>query len=54
MKKVLECLINKFAYKHPHLWLQILEDVEMLIDDCKKKKKQKMYKNVQKLIRKIK
>jgi hypothetical protein len=54
MKKLIDNLIVHIAYKHPHLWLEINEMIFDEIEDCKKKQKEKMYKNVQKLIKKLK
>ena len=54
MKKVIDKFIIQFSYKNPKLWLEINEIIFDKIEDCKKKKKEKMYKNVQKLIRKLK
>ena len=53
-KKLIDNLIVHIAYKNPHLWLEINEAIFDEIEDCKKKQKEKMYKNVQKLIRKLK
>jgi len=54
MKKLIDKFIVQFSYKNPHLWLEINEWVFDEIEDCRKKQKEKMYKNVQELIRKIK
>lgn len=54
MKKIIDTFIIQFAYKNPNLWLEINEMIFDEIEDCKKKQKQKMYKNVQELIRKLK
>mgnify|MGYP003435346558 CR=1 FL=1 len=54
MKKLIDNLIVHIAYKNPHLWLEINEAIFDDIEDCKKKQKEEMYKNVQELIRKIK
>lgn len=54
MKKLIDKAIIFFSYKHPHLWLEINEMIFDEIKDCKKKQKERMYKNVQNLIRKIK
>ena len=54
MKKLIDNLIIYFSYKNPHLWLEINEAIFDEIADCKKKQKEKMHKNVQELIRKIK
>jgi len=54
MKKWIDKLIIFFSYKHPYLWLEINEAIFDEIDDCRKKQKEKMYKNVQELIRKLK
>lgn len=54
MKKVLEHLIKTFAYKNPYLWLQILDDIEIMMEECRKKEKERMKRNLQKLSRKIK
>lgn len=54
MKKLIDKAIVFLLYKHPHLWLEINEWIFDEIEDCKKKQKDRMYKNVQKLIRKIK
>lgn len=54
MKKLIDKTIIFLSYKHPHLWLEINEMIFDEIEDCKKKQKDKMYTNVQKLIRKIK
>lgn len=54
MKKLIDKTIIFLSYKHPHLWLEINEMIFDEIEDCKKKQKERMYKNVQNLIRKIK
>ena len=54
MKRLIDKFIIHFSYKNPHLWLEINEAIFDDIEDCKKKQKEKMYKNVQKLIRKLK
>lgn len=54
MKKLIDTFIIQFAHKNPHLWLEINEMIFDEIEDCKKKQKEKMYKNVQELIRKLK
>ena len=54
MKQLIDKAILFFSYKNPHLWLEINEWIFDEIEDCKKKQKDRMYKNVQKLIRKIK
>jgi len=54
MKKLIDKIIVFFSYKHPHLWLEINEMIFDEIGDYKKKQKEKMYKNVQKLIKKLK
>jgi hypothetical protein len=54
MKNLIDKVIIFFSYKHPHLWLEINEAIFDEIEDCKKKQKEKMYKNVQNLIRKFK
>ena len=54
MKKLIDKIIMHIAYKHPRLWLEINEAIFDDIEDCKKRQKEKMYKNVQKLIRKLK
>jgi len=54
MKKVIDKFIIFFSYKNPNLWLEINEMIFDEIEDCKKKQKEKMYKNVQKLIKKLK
>jgi len=54
MKKLIDKAIIFFSYKHPHLWLEINEMIFDEIEDCKKKQKEKMYKNVQNIIRRIK
>lgn len=54
MKKLIDKLIIFFSYKNPQLWLEINEVIFDEIEDCKKKQKEKMYKNVQELIRKLK
>lgn len=54
MKKLIDNAIIFFSYKHPHLWLEINEMIFDEIEDCKKKQKEKIYKNVQNLIKKIK
>ena len=54
MKKLIDKFIIFFSYKNPHLWLEINEWVFDEIEDCKKRQEEKMYKNVQKLIRKLK
>lgn len=54
MKKLIDKFIIFFSYKNPHLWLEINEMIFDEIEDCKKKQKERMYKNVQNLIRKIK
>lgn len=54
MKKLIDKTIMFFSYKNPQLWLEINEWIFDEIEDCKKKQKEKMYKNVQKLIKKIK
>ena len=54
MKKLIDKAIIFFSYKHPHLWLEINEMIFDEIGDYKKKQKEKMYKNVQKLIKKLK
>ena len=53
-KKLIDNLIVHIAYKNPHLWLEINEWIFDEIEDCKKKQREKMYKNVQELIRKLK
>ena len=53
-KKLIDNLIVHIAYKNPHLWLEINEMIFDEIGDYKKKQKEKMYKNVQKLIKKLK
>jgi len=54
MKKLIDKFIFFFSYKHPHLWLEINEMIFDEIEDYKKKQKEKMYKNVHKLIKKLK
>lgn len=54
MKRLLEKFIKQFAYKNPHLWLQILDDIEIMLEECRKKEKERMKRNLQKLSRKIK
>ncbi len=54
MKNLIDKAIIFFSYKHPHLWLEINEMIFDEIEDCKKKQKEKMHKNVQKLIKKLK
>jgi len=54
MKKLIDKFIVQFSYKNPQLWLEINEWVFDEIKDCKKKQKERMYKNVQELIKKIK
>jgi len=54
MKKLIDKFIIFFSYKNPHLWLEINEMIFDEIGDYKKKQKEKMYKNVQKLIKKLK
>lgn len=54
MKKLIDKTIIFLSYKHPHLWLEINEWIFDEIEDCKKKQKEKMYKNVQKIIKKLK
>jgi len=54
MKKLIDKLIIQFSYKNPQLWLEINEMIFDEIEDCKKKQKDRMYKNVQELIKKIK
>ena len=54
MKKLIDNLIVHIVYKNPQLWLEINEAIFDEIEDCKKKQKEKMYKNVQELIRKLK
>ena len=53
MKKLIDKLIVFFSYKNPQLGLEINDMIFDKIEDCKKKQKEKMYKNVQELIRKI-
>lgn len=54
MKKIIDKLIVHIAYKHPHLWLEINETIFDEIKDYKKKQKEKIYKNIHQLIKKIK
>ena len=54
MKNLIDKVIIFFSYKHPRLWLEINEMIFDEIEDCKKKQKEKMYKNVHKLIKKLK
>lgn len=54
MKQSIDRFIILFSYKNPKLWLEINEWIFDEIEDCKKKQKEKMYKNVQNLIRKLK
>ena len=54
MKKLIDKFIVQLSYKNPQLWLEINEMIFDEIADCKKKQKEKMYKNVQELIKKIK
>ena len=54
MKNLIDKVIIFFSYKHPHLWLEINEMIFDEIGYYKKKQKEKMYKNVQKLIKKLK
>ena len=54
MKKLIDKFIIHFSYKNPQLWLEINEMIFDEIGDYKKKQKEKMYKNVQKLIKKLK
>lgn len=54
MKNLIDKAIIFFSCKHPHLWLEINEMIFDEIGDYKKKQKEKMYKNVQKLIKKLK
>ena len=54
MKRLIDKFIIQFSYKNPQLWLEINEWIFDEIEDCKKKQKEKMYKNVQELIRKLK
>jgi len=54
MKKLIDKIIVHISCKNPQLWLEINDMVFDEIEDYKKKQKEKMYNNVQKLIRKIK
>jgi len=54
MKQSIDRFIILFSYKNPKLWLEINEWVFDEIVDCKKKQKEKMYRNVQELISKLK
>lgn len=54
MKYLIEKVIIFFSYKNPQLWLEINEMIFDEIEDCKKKQREKMYKNVQQLIKKLK
>jgi ABC-type Zn uptake system ZnuABC Zn-binding protein ZnuA len=54
MKRLFEGLIRKFAYKNPQLWIQIVEDIDIILQECRKKEKERMKRNLQKLLRKIK
>lgn len=54
MKKLIDKFIISFFYKNPQLWLEINEMIFDEIEDYKKKQKEKMYKNVHKLIKKLK
>lgn len=54
MKKLIDRFIIQFSYKNPQLWLEINEMIFDEIEDCRKKQKERMYKNIQKLIRKLK
>ena len=54
MKKLIDKFIIQFSHKNPQLWLEINEMIFDEIGDYKKKQKEKMYKNVQKLIKKLK
>ena len=54
MKKLIDNLIVHIVYKHPHLWLEINEAIFDDIEDCRKKQKDKIYKNIQELINKFK
>ncbi len=54
MKKLIDKFIIQFSHKNPQLWLEINDLIFDEIEDCKKKQKEKMYKNIQKLIRKLK
>ena len=54
MKKLIDKFIIFFSNKNPQLWLEINDLIFDEIEDCKKKQKEKMYKNIQKLIRKLK
>ena len=53
MKQSIDRFIILFSYKNPKLWLEINEWIFDDIEDCKKKQKEKMYRNVQNLIRKF-
>ena len=54
MKNLIDKVIIFFSYKHSHLWLEINEMIFDEIEDCKKKQKEKMPNDVQKLIKKLK
>lgn len=54
MKKLIDKFIIQFSHKNPQLWLEINEAIFDEIEDCRKKQKDKIYKNIQELINKFK
>jgi len=54
MKKLIDKAIVFLSYKHPHLWLEINEMIFDKIKEYKKRQREKMNKNVQKLIKQLK
>jgi len=54
MKKYIDNFILNFFPKHPHLWLEINEMIFDKIKEYKKRQREKMNKNVQKLIKQLK
>jgi hypothetical protein len=54
VKSIAEKLIKFFSYNHPHLWLEINEAIFDEIEDCKKRSKEKMHRNIKALIEKLK
>lgn len=50
---MIDDFIKQFAYKNPHVWLQLNEDLFMLIEEFHKKEKEIMKKNIRRLIEKL-
>lgn len=53
MKKIAHKMVDYFAYRNPHLWHQVVDDIALIIEEKNKRDMAKTKEKVAKLIKQL-